>query len=174
MSTKSIIIKWGLIGGIVTIIMSLLSYLLGLSDSKIMQYIGVILMIAIIVLALFEYRDKLNSGFASFGDLVKVGLLIGLIIAIISAVWSFIYLSFIDTEFIARTLLKTEIALESKGISDREIKNAMEIAGKITNPLYMSIMGIASTLIISGIISFVSALIIKNEKPFADLDVDQS
>ena len=165
MSPKSIIIKWGLIGGAVAVIMGLLSYLLGMADSKILQYVGVVLMIAVIVLGLFDYRDKYGSGFATFGELLKVGLMIGLIMAVISAVWSVIYINFLDTGFIERTLLKTQIELESKGLSDKEIKKAMEITKKIMTPFYMTIMGVASTLITSGIISLVSALVIKNEKP---------
>jgi len=173
MSTKSIIIKWGLIGGLITIIVGLLSsYLLGMYNSKMIQYVEILLMIAILVFGLFEYRDKLNGGFASFKELFKVGLMIGLVFAIISTIWSLIYINFIDTELIARTLLQTEIKLEAQGLSDKVIKDTLKISAKMMKPAYMAIMGIASTLIISSIISLVSALVIKNEKPFVSLDTD--
>jgi len=165
METKNIIIKWGLIGGAVSIISSLVSYLLGMSDNKLMQYVGLIMILAIIVMAMFEQRSKIGNGFACFSDLFKVGLLVGLIIAVFSAIWSIVYFNYIDTEFMGRLLLKTEIELENQGLSDKDIKNAMEMTKKFMTPVYMMIMGFASTLITSGFVSLVSALVIKNNKP---------
>ncbi len=170
MSTQSIVIKWGLIGGMVSIIIGLITYLLGLSDSNYFKYLGIIAMVAVVILGLFEYRDKLNGGFASFSDLFKVGLLIGLLITVISSIWSLIYMNFIDTEMISNILLQTEINLESKGMSDKEIKQAMEITKKFMTPISMFIMGFASSLLVSGLVSLVSAIVIKNPKPFASLE----
>lgn len=170
MSTRDIIIKWGLIGGAFTVILGLLSYLLGFSDSKMIQYAGVILLLAVIVLGLFDYRDKLGGGFASFGSLFKVGLMIGLIIAIISVVWNYIYMNFIDTELISRLLLEREIALESSGMSEKDIKYTMEYVEKLLQPGYMIVMSLASTLFMSAIISAISALVIKNNKPEASFE----
>lgn len=170
MSTKDIILKWGLIGGVATIIVSLLSYLLDLSDSKMIQYASVILMLAIIVLGLFEYRDKLGGGFASFGSLFKVGLMIGLIIAVISVVWSYVYMNFIDTELLGRILLKTEIDMESRGMSDGDVRIAMEYTKKFMQPGYMAVVSLASSLFMSALISVISALVIKNNKPEASFE----
>jgi hypothetical protein len=170
MNTRDVILKWGLIGGVATVIMGLLSFLLGFSDSKAIQYAGVILMLAIIVLGLFDYRDKFGGGFASFGGLFKVGLMIGLIIAVISVIWSFIYMNFIDTELLGRILLKTEIDLESRGLSDSEVKIAMEYTEKLMKPGYMAVVSLASTLFMSAIISAISALVIKNNKPEASFE----
>tara|TARA_B110000908_G_C9988042_1_gene328483 strand:+ start:60 stop:572 length:513 start_codon:yes stop_codon:yes gene_type:complete len=167
MSTKDIILKWGLIGGTATIILGLLSYLLAMSDSKIMQYAGVVLMLAVIVLGLFEYRDKLGGGFASFGELFKIGLMIGLIISVVSVIWSYIYMNFIDPELMGRILLKTEIELESRAMSDQDVKIAMEYTKKFMQPTYMAVVSLASTLFMSSIISVISALVIKNNKPEA-------
>lgn len=173
MSTKNIIIKWGLIGGTISVIMSLLAYLIGMADSKIFQYMSVLLMVALIIMSLNEYRDKIGSGFASFDELFKVGLLIGLIVGVISVLWFYIYISFIDVDMIPRLLLKTELELETQGLPDKDIKMAMNITKKFMTPFYMSVISIASTLFVSGIIALISALIIKNEKPIAFLDEDE-
>lgn len=170
MSTKDVVLKWGLIGGVAVVILGLLSYLLNLSDSKIIQYASVILMLAIIVLGLFEYRDKLGGGFASFGELFKVGLMIGLIISVVSVIWSLIYMNYIDTELVERILLKTEIDLETNGMSDSEMKIAMEYTRKFMQPGYMAVISLASSLFMSGIISIISALVIKNNKPEASFE----
>jgi len=167
MSAKSIVLKWGLIGGSVTIIMGLMSYLLGMTDSKIFQYIGIVLMLAIIILGLFEYRDKFGSGFASFGELFKVGLMIGLVMALISVVWTYVFMTFIDPEMMGRILLKTEIELENQGLSDKEVKMALDMTTKFISPKYMAIIGLASSFTVNGIISLISAFVIKNEKPLA-------
>ena len=154
----------------VSVIIGLITYLLGLSDSNYFKYLGIIAMVAVVILGLFEYRDKLNGGFASFSDLFKVGLLIGLLLAVISSIWTFIYMNILDTEMISRIILQTEIDLESKGMSDKEIKQAIEISKKFMTPISMLIMGFASSLFISGLVSLVSAIVIKNPKPFASIE----
>lgn len=170
MSAKSIIIKWGLIGGAITVILGLMTYLLGMSESKIIQYVSVLLMLAIIIFGLFEYRDKYGAGFASFGELFKVGLMIGLIISIISIIWSYIYMTYLDPEFLSRLLLKTEIEMENSGMSDSEVKMTMDMTAKFMTPIYTTVMGFASSLIMSGVITAISALVIKNNKPFAEIE----
>jgi hypothetical protein len=96
--------------------------------------------------------------------------MIGLIIAVISVIWSFVYMNFIDTELLGRILLKTEIDLESRGLSDSEVKIAMEYTEKLMKPGYMAVVSLASTLFMSAIISAISALVIKNNKPEASFE----
>ena len=64
-------------------------------------------------------------------------------------------------------LLKAEIDLESRGLSDSEVKIAMEYTKKLMKPSYMAVVSLASTLFMSAIISGISALVIKNNKPEA-------
>lgn len=163
MNQNQIILKWGVVGAMLSIILGVVFYLLNMSESKILQYIGVLIMLSAVVLAHFEFRDKLNNGHAEFSDLFKIGLKVSLIIAFFGAVWSFIYFQYIDTEFIAKTLLKTEIQLEEKGLNEIDIKTAMNMTKKFMTPLYMSIMGFFSTAILGLIVTLVSAFLLKKE-----------
>ena len=141
MSRNSLILKWGLIGGMVTVIVGILAYFLNLQDTKINQYLGVLIMLAAIVLAHFEFRDKINNGNAKFGELFRIGILVSLIIATISMIWFYVFVNFIDMDLIRRTLNTAEADMIERGLSENDLKVAMEMTKKFMTPIYMTLMG---------------------------------
>lgn len=167
---ENISVKWGAIGGLITVAFGVLSYLLNLTESKSMQYMGVLILLAVVIFALFEYRDKENGGFARLGELLKVGVLTILIIAVVSAIWNYVFVTFLDTDFIRRTLLQTEIQMENEGLPEEQIKQAMKMTKMLMTPFYMAIISFFSTAILGSIVSLVGALILKKERPEAVLD----
>ena len=165
MSTKGIVLKWGLVGGAVTIVIGILSTVIGLTESKFIQYLSVLLMLVIIVFALFEYRDKLGGGFASFKGLFKVGLMIGLIIAFITAIWTYVNFKFINPELLDKIILAKKINLEEMNLSQLDFENSLALLKKAVNPFGLAIRNFVTELFTSTMVSFVSALVIRNNKP---------
>ena len=55
-------LRFGLIGGIVSIIISLVFFLLQMTESQISKYLGYAILILVIVLAIQHYRDKVSGG----------------------------------------------------------------------------------------------------------------
>lgn len=163
MSRNSLVFKWGLIGGMVSIIVGILAYLLNLQDSKMIQYLSVLIMLACVVFSHFEFRDKLNNGRATFGELFRVGFLVSLVIALISMIWFYIFVNFIDTDLVFRTLNKAEADMVARELSAAEVEKAMEITKKFVTPIYMTLIGFFYTAILGLIVTLVSALVVKND-----------
>ena len=168
MSTQNIVLKWGAIGGAVTIVLGLVAYLLGLSDSKLMLFASVLIILAVIVLGLFEYRDRLGGGFASFSGLFKVGLMIGLIVSVFSTLWTFLNLSYLDVDYLERLLFSKKIELESMNLPKADFDKALKLLPKNINSL--STIAFKFSLSISGFVSLVSSIVIKDNKPEASLN----
>ena len=96
--------KYGLIGAMILIVVGLAMNLSGLIDytqkggtgntiASILQY-GII--IIIVVLAIKTHRDDDLGGYITLGRSLSVGMLTGLIIGIITAIWAYVYFGFID------------------------------------------------------------------------------
>lgn len=172
MDRKGIILKWGLIGGVLSIIIGLIAYLLNMTDSKLVQYLSILIMLGAIVFAHFEYRDKLNNGFAKFGELFRVGFLVSLVISFISLIWFYLYVSFLDTDLIARTLSKVESDMVERGLSGEGLDQALNMTKKFMTPLYMSLTGFFYAAILGLVVTLVSALIIRNENPMPNTQTE--
>lgn len=164
MNRNGVILKWGLIGGMASVIIGIIAYLLNMQDSKITQYLSVLIMLGAIVFAHFEFRDKINNGNAKFGELFRVGFLVSLVIAVISMIWFYFYVSFIDTDLVLRTLSKAEADMVERSLSEDDIKVAMKMTKKFVTPIYMTLIGFFYTAILGLIVTLVSALVVKNDK----------
>lgn len=168
---KNIAIKWALIGGLATVVAGLLFYIVDLKLDSPIRYLTFFITIAILLAALFEYRDKLMGGFATTGKLFQLGLLVGLILGLINGLWGVIYPMFIDTNMKEMLLLQTEINLEEAGMSKAQMKEAMKWTEMMFKPWIVFLMGVLGTVISAIIISLPAALILKREKPFGSSEI---
>ena len=90
-SPKQVIIRYGLIGGLVAIAYALVAIITGMNSPSNGQAGGMInalvslgIYVVFLVLAVREYRDKHQGGFITFGKAFRVAFLTGLMIAVIS------------------------------------------------------------------------------------------
>lgn len=123
-------LKWGLLGGVGSASIGLLLFMLNIDSSSWMNYLGMVILVAVIVAGSYEYRDKILGGFANFKELLGFGMLITMVFAFFGSVWAIIYMEFIDTELLSRILLDTEIRMEGQGLSDEQIKQTMAVTKK--------------------------------------------
>jgi len=111
--------KWGLIYGIIGVIVIFITAMFDLSSRGMgTQIVSGIITFAIAFCIYFfstkEFRDS-NDGIMSFGDGFKLVLLVGFIGGVIRAVGFYIYLKFFDTEYVQRIIEAQIEAQESMG-----------------------------------------------------------
>ena len=61
-----IALKWGLLGGISTALLGLVLYLLNVERASWLNYVVFGLLIGVIIMGTYEYRDSVLEGFANF------------------------------------------------------------------------------------------------------------
>ena len=66
---------------------------------EVIGYAGIVLSLLFVYFGIRQYRDQVNGGYLSFGQGLKVGLLIVLIPAILFASFDLIYTMFINPDF---------------------------------------------------------------------------
>ena len=120
-------LKWGIIGGLAFCIYSVIAFLFGLREAGwVGTLITVVLMIAFIVFAVKEHRDKELEGMIPFGRAFGTSMLTVLYMALINAVFMFIYVQFIDTGIVEEILRSARESMIDRGSSEEEIEMGMK------------------------------------------------
>jgi len=163
---KNVIINYGLYLGIASVLISVIVYALGMQydqDWK-MGSLGIIAMAVIIFLGIKKYKE-LNSGYLTIGQALKTGIGIALIGGIISVIYSFIFMNFIEPDFMANTMEKAEQQMIEKfpNLTDEQIETQIEMMQKFSTPAITSAFALIGSLFIGFVISLISGFIQKND-----------
>ncbi len=166
-TTRSVGIRFGLVGALISIAYFLVLNTAGIDMSKgVWNWVGYLITLALLVLAHKSYKDR-GDGFMSYGQGMGIAFWVGLVSSVISAVFTFLYIKFIDTSFIELVRDRQIEAMQQQGMTDQQIDQAMKVAAAFTTPEamfgFMLVGGIAITLIIGLIVSIFTQK--KNPEP---------
>ena len=167
-TVKQVSIKYGLISGLIGITFFVVQNLLGQGMNQSLSYVGFLILGVIIYLAHKAFKDEGDS-YMSYGQGLGIGTLLSLVSSIISAIFMFIYLSYINTGYIQQALDFQRRNMEDQGLGDAQIDQAMSITEKIMTPVVMPIMGIVMTVFLGFLISLIISAITQNKQPENDL-----
>ncbi len=162
-SSKQVMLNYGLILGVVSIFISLLNYSFGdiYKPHWSIQVAGLLSLIIVIFLGIKQYKFN-NSSSLKLGQGLKIGLGIALIGAVISLIYTFIFVKFIEPEFVVNTIeLETQKMIDA-GNTDEQIEMAIGIM-KNWMMFMISAMIIIMNLFIGFIVSLITSLALKSE-----------
>lgn len=163
-SVKSLAIKWGLILGVVSIVMFLGIAMSGVQGESWAGWLGVVPSAIIIFLAHKEFKES-GDGFMSYGKGLGIGTLTILVSSIISSVFSFVYIKFIDPTYFDVVRDKQIEGMAEGGMSDAEIETALGFSEAFFKPETLLITGVVFGVIFGFIISLIVSAITKNSNP---------
>ena len=158
---KQVGLKYGVICGLVYIIVGLIGILAGInSGGSSLAYVLLAVMIGatfyVIYLGCKEYRDEVNGGALTIGDGVKLGLFIAFIAGIMGALFNLLYNNVIDPEMMETQMEAARDQLEERGMDDASIDTAMKISKIMQSPavtiLWTSLWGLVKGLIAAAIL----------------------
>jgi hypothetical protein len=160
-------LKYGLITSLLGIIASLILYSTGSGDptgSSLQFGVSIIIYVTGLYLG-FDAFKRGNEGFASLGELVKVAIFIGLITGGISGVFTYIYMQYIDSDIMTKIFDQQRLVLEDKGLSDKEIDQALEMAKSFMSPKFLIPIQIITSVITLTILGLIVGAIMKKNRP---------
>ncbi|MFM1913758.1 MAG: hypothetical protein RIR51_1610 [Bacteroidota bacterium] len=172
-TSTQITLKWGLISGIVYFISTFIQQYAGLMDelieanSWIAILIGTILNVTFIFLTLKEFREE-NEGFISYKKGLGVSTLLGGISGVVTGIFNYVYLSFIDTNFVEKQMDKVRDQWEQQGLTASQIESAEGITKIFMGPGAQFVMIILFSIIFHVLLGLIVAAIVKREKPIFD------
>ncbi len=147
--------KYGLIQGVLSFVVFLVWTRAHIEQNWLMSAAGAVLLIVFMVLAHREYK-RTHDGMMTYPQGLGSGTLLSSAAALVTGVFVYVYVKYIDTGYLAAAVELQRAALEQRGMTGAQAQQAMAIITAITTP-----MGIAVTRLISGaIVGFIVALIV--------------
>jgi len=166
-STKQVALTYGLILGFVSVIIQVIIYAMGKQYEK-HTYVGIgsfLIMVVFISYGIFQFK-KQNGGYLSFGEGLKTGIAIALIAGLISIIYSYVFMNFIEPDFMSNMMQiqQDKMMQMNPNMTDEQMNTAMTMAKKFSTPWVMMAFGLLYSAFIGFIISLVATLVMKKNK----------
>lgn len=162
-------LMYGIYLGFALILFSLILFLAEVDFESRLKWISYLILAAGLFWAMISFRDKHNGGFVSYGKAFGVGFWTGLFAAIISAIFTYFYVVYIDAGLVDQILLQAEESiLESNpNMSDEQLEQALSITEMFTSPVMMTVWAFVGNIVVATILSLIIAIFAKRENPSA-------
>lgn len=167
-SVKQVAIKWGLISGIVSIVLFLAIYYAGMIGNTWVSVVGGVITIVLMVLAHKEFKE-LGNGFMSYSQGLGLGTLMVVISSAVSSLFTYVYVKFINLGYTQELLDLQRMNMEDQGLSDDQIDAAMGMTEKFMTPEIMFAMGIIVGILIGFILALIVSAITKKNDPSLEI-----
>ncbi|MFN5345585.1 MAG: DUF4199 domain-containing protein [Bacteroidota bacterium] len=160
-------VSYGLYYGGFSILLMLVMYVTELNR---MPSAGSLNYLTLAVLAYFTVQlvkdvKAENGGFITFSKIFKGGLSIGLIGGVLSSIFFYVQVKFIDTGYVKFVLDQAIIQMQKKGMTDDVIDQSIKMIENWTTPEMMLLTGVLGSLFFSSIVAVIMAFIMKKPNP---------
>jgi Protein of unknown function (DUF4199) len=166
-STARIALKWGLISAICSIIYTTILYFTGMWKTSAFAWIGYIFLAGGIIMAMREFKSQ-NNDYMSYGEGLGIGSLLSAVSGVISAIYGYIYMNFIDNTMTQQIIEMQSTKMAEQGMTEEQIDQAMQMAGKFMTPGMMFIFTVLGMLFFGFILSLIISAIMRKNKPEMD------
>jgi hypothetical protein len=163
-TTKSVGIRYGAIMGVIAVAVFLIMIVSDIDLNGPAKWVSYPIYIVMIVLAHKYFKDN-GDGYMTFGQGVGIAFWMSLISSAISSLFTYIYVKFIDTNFIEAMKEKQIEQFEKQGMSDAQIDQAMKITAYFMNPEVFLIMGMVFGVIGIVITSLIVTAFTQKKNP---------
>ncbi|GAA4036214.1 hypothetical protein GCM10022409_21450 [Hymenobacter glaciei] len=163
-STTSVGLRYGLLTGLVSIIISFGLFVAHQENSP-LKYATFAVLIAGMVLAMNAFKQS-NQGFMSFGQGVGIGAVLSAVVGVLSGIFSYVYMNIIDPEVVGRMTEKIRADMEARGgMSDEQIDQAMAMSAKMMNGPIMIVTALLGTILVGVILAMIISAFVKHAQP---------
>ena len=163
-TTTSVGLRYGLLVGIVSIMFSFILFVTQADQSPV-RWLGLAILIGGMVLAHNAYKAA-NHGFMNYSEGLGIGAVMSVVSGTLSTAFSFVYMKFIEPEYMTRLMESTRAKMEEKGgMSDEQIDQAVNMMQKFSSGGWMVLFGILGSLLFGFLIALVVSAITKKTKP---------
>ncbi|WP_295336516.1 DUF4199 domain-containing protein [Flavobacterium sp.] len=166
-------IQYGVLFGLIMVVEFVISYILNI-DPTTNKGFGItlnlinflVLPITLILLGCNHYKNKINSGFISFGEAIKIGVVICVIGALIYGIFTAIF-NVIFPEFTEEILRKTRDVMvqQNPEMPEEQIEMALSWTKKFMSPAIAVPFTVVMYTFIGLIYSLIIGAIVKKERP---------
>jgi hypothetical protein len=154
----------GVILGLAGIVFTLVLYFLDQTFNKSLGYIFLIIAVFLLYYFIKTYRDSYLNGVMSYGQSVGAGVVIFLYYSVISAIFTYLLYTVIDTDLTNKLLAFVEEEMLKTGkIPESSIDTVMSMQKKFLKPEIMAPFSIVNNMLFGTIISLIVSIFTRKE-----------
>jgi uncharacterized membrane protein (DUF106 family) len=159
-------LMYGAILGFIGILLSVILYFFDLTLESWVQWVNLVVVLAVMAYCLVAYRKEYLGGYGTFGQIYLMALAIGIISTILGAIFTYILYTVIDPELIDKVKLMAEDRImNNPRIPENRADDILErMQGRFT-PVRMVRSSLVGGVIFSAIIGLILAAFIKKSRP---------
>jgi hypothetical protein len=164
-NSKSIILNYGLYLGVIGVILHLALWASGqlIELNWVNSVVWIIALVTFTVIGIKKFKESAN-GFISWGQGLKIGMGITMIAALITVVYTLLFINVIDPGFQEMAMEVQKQAWLDGGMTEEHIENAVSMAEKFQSPAIASAMILGFSAFIGFIFSAIVAAIMKKSE----------
>jgi MFS family permease len=164
-NSKSLIINYGIYLGVATVLVSLITYALGmhLDPHWSISLVSGILFIGLIVFGIKKQKET-NEGFLTWGQGVKIGVGIAIVAALIGTIYNYLFMNFIEPDFLNQVMEVSNQKLLDQGQTEEQIEAINKMSEAFKSPLLIIAMGIIGSAVGGFIVAAIAAAIMKKSE----------
>ena len=140
-TTMSTGIRYGIIMGLISVAFFLVLVISGINTTQGWGRWSPLILNAVVLFLAQQYFKENGDGWMTYGQGIGVSFYTGLVSSLMMAVFLFVFMQFIDTDFRTEMQEMQRAAMEEQGLSDEQVEQAMKMAAKFTTPGLLFVFG---------------------------------
>lgn len=165
---KKFVLNYGVLLGILSVILGVIMYVTNayIDPSIIYTILGFLILIGVISYAINAFKTE-NGGYLNLGEALKVGIGVAVIGGIITAIWSYLLMNYIEPQYMAQIMeVNQQKMMETNpNLTEAQMDSMMEMSSKFTSPFMIMAFSLIGNLFFGLLISLIAGLIMKNKNP---------
>ena len=160
--------KYATIYSFSVISFQLLFFILSIDQEKykwLVFFINFSISSSVLFLSLFNIRKEQLGGYINYGKAISIGSLLLLIASPLIAFWSYVYLTFIDSETMRASLEISKKQIIEKGGSEEQISTSLDMLNLFTSPPALVIFSFIGTFVMGFICLLILAIFVQKRDP---------
>ena len=164
LTTRSVGMRYGLILGVISIILFMVLSLTGMNMTGPARWVGYPIYVVLVFLAHKYFKDN-GDGYMSYSQGMGIAFWLSLISSTISSIFTYFYVKFIDGSLMEMIKEQQIKEMEAKGMSDQQMEQALKIAGMFTTPEAILIFGVVFGIIGIVVIGLLVTIFTQKNNP---------
>ncbi len=164
-----IIAKFSLIFTLILVAVNLMFYITGMQTklSVVMTILTILVVAGSIYKGILTQRNQVLGGYISYGGGVKIGLLITLFASVLLTFYHYIFVEFIDVDFMDNMIKEAKRQMIEDGSSEEEIEMGMKMFEYMNSPWVFALVGFLGYFFYGLFASLIVSIFTKREDPDA-------
>jgi hypothetical protein len=157
---------YGAILGFVGILLGVIFYFLNLTTQSWVGWVSIVVSIAVMAYCLLAYRKEYLGGYASFGRIFVMALVIGIVASILSTIYTYVLYTFVDPDLTEKIrLMAEERIMNNPRIPESMYEDLLDRMEDRFTPARMTRMALIWGVVANAIIGLILAAFIKKNPP---------